>query len=383
MRNPGCPAFEEDLWADNVLADPYPTYRTLRDLGPVVWLAKQDIAVLPRYTEVRAALTDWKSFTSAKGACIDDDAAVEMGETILSSDPPIHTGYRKPMADQLSLANLAGDVASIEAVAAEFTDRLVTAGTFDAVSQLSSPYSVKVVSDLVGLSDEGRDRIGALGERAFNTMGPRDTRNIDGGAALSELAAITYADIANLCPGSQGAKLVAAGHSGALLAYTWPGIDTTVHAISSIVFEFARHPDQWDLVRADPSLVPSAFNEVLRLHTPVQTFARVTTTAVRYGDVELPADTRVGVMFGSANRDERQYADPDRFDVTRNPVDHLAFGRGIHLCVGINLARIEAHSLLKALAQRVKRFELAGEPTWKLNNTLHGLGSLPVRAIAA
>ncbi len=111
------------------------------------------------------------------------------------------------------------------------------------------------------------------------------------------------------------------GHPEGLLAYTWPGIDTTVRALSSAVLEFATHPDQWDLLRADPSLVPAAFNEVLRLHTPVKTFARVTTRSVTVGDTDLPAGARVAVMFGSANRDERRYGDPNRFDITRNPTD--------------------------------------------------------------
>ena len=186
-----------------------------------------------------------------------------------------------------------------------------------------------------------------------------------------------------LRPGSRGAELAAAGMPDGIVAYTWPGIDTTVHALGSAILCFAEHPDEWDRVRADPTLVPSAFNEVLRLHTPVQTFTRVTTTDVTIDDVVLPAGQRVAVMFGSANRDERRYPEPDRFDVTRNPLDQLAFGRGIHLCVGINLARAEAHALLGALVRRVHRFELAGTPQWKLNNTLHGLASLPVRVVPA
>lgn len=379
----GCPPTDLDPWAESALADPYPVYRQMRDVGPVMWLDRHQIVALPRFDDVRAALTDWQTFTSAKGACIDHEQAVTMGETILTSDPPIHTGYRKPLHDQLSVAALAADIAEVEATAEEFAERLASGGTFDAVKDMSSPYSVKVVMDLLGLPEEGRERIAPLGERAFNTMGPADARHHDGVIALGELAEVTYGGVERLCPGRRGEQLFQTGHPEGLLAYTWPGIDTTVHALSSAVMEFARNPDEWDKVRADPSLIPSAFNEILRLHTPVQTFARVTTKPVTIGDVEIPADVRVAVMFGSANRDERRYADPDRFDVTRNPIDHLAFGRGIHLCVGIHLARLEAHSLFAAFARRVARFELLAEPNWKLNNTLHGLGSLPVRAIRA
>jgi cytochrome P450 len=377
----GCPSTEHDPWSELALADPYPVYQAMREVGPVMWLDRYKIVALPRFADVRLALTDWQTFTSAKGACIDHSQATTMGTTILSSDPPVHSGYRKPLTELLSVASLSNEVQLIEAVADEFADRLVRAGTFDAVKELSAPYSVKVVMDLLGLPDDSRDMVAPLGERSFNTMGPADERQADGIVALQELRDITYGGVDRLCPGRHGERLMQSGHPEGLLAYTWPGIDTTVHALSSAVFEFARHPDQWDLVRSDSSLIPSAFNEVLRLHTPVQTFARVTAKPVTIGDVELPADVRVAVMFGSANRDERHYPDPDRFDVTRNPLDHLAFGRGIHLCVGMHLARIEAHSLFAALARRVARFELAAEPAWKLNNTLHGLGSLPVRVV--
>ena len=379
----GCPVTDLDPWSESALADPYPVYRAMRDLGPAVWLRRHAIVALPRFADVRAALTDWQTFSSAQGASIDHLRSAEMGESILTSDPPIHANYRKPLTELLSVASLAGEVSGIQAVAEEFVDRLVAAQTFDAVTEMSVPYSVQVVMDLLGLPDQGRDRIASLGERAFNTMGPGDALHADGAVALDELAEVTYGGLAGMCPGRHGERLVNSGHIDGLMAYTWPGIDTTVHSLSSLVLEFARHPDQWDLVRADPSLIPGAFNEVLRMHTPVQTFARVTAKPVTIGDVELPAGVRVGVMFGSANRDERRYDDPDRFDVTRNPLDHLAFGRGIHLCVGMHLARIEAHSLIASLGRRVKRFELVAEPYWKLNNTLHGLGSLPVRVVPA
>ena len=380
-----CPVTELDPWSDDVVVNPWPAYRTLRDLGPVVWLAGHGMAALARFDGVRAALTDHQRFSSASGVSADEARNLEMGETILTSDPPIHESHRRPLATQLTPASLAPDLPHIDAVADALIERLVGVASFDAVTEMASPFSVNVVADLVGLPAEGRELIGPLGERAFNIMGPRDARNDDGGLALEQLMeySVGTALSGQLCPGTRGADLVAQGLPAAVTAYTWPGVDTTVHALGSAVLCFAENPDQWDLLRADPSLVPSAFNEVLRLHTPVQTFTRRTTEPVDVEGVVLSAGQRVAVMFGSANRDERRYPDPDRFDVTRNPLDQLAFGRGIHLCVGIHLARAEAHSLFAALARRVRRFELVGEPVWKLNNTLHGLASLPVRAVPA
>jgi cytochrome P450 len=162
--------------------------------------------------------------------------------------------------------------------------------------------------------------------------------------------------------------------------YTWSGVDTTVNALSSAIYLFARHPDQRDLVRDDSSLIPAAFSEVLRMHAPVHYFTRRTTAAVNIDGIEIPSDTRVLMMYGSANRDGRRYPNPDRFDVTRNPSDQLAFGRGVHMCVGATLARLEAHALIAALARRIERFDIRREPEWMLNNTLHGIRRLVVSA---
>lgn len=381
-----CPMSSDYLWADDVLADPFEHYRRLRDLGPVVWLDDPGLLALTRFAEVRAALADWRTYSSADGVGIDDQANGSLFTSILTSDPPIHDGFRKPLTDQLSVAALADDTATVEAIADRFVDDVCRAGTFDAVSHLARPYSLAVVGDLVGLPLDGRDSYPGLAERAFNLFGPPDDRLADAMVALAELGEQTAAACPHLAVGGRGHQLFADGQAASVMAYTWPGIDTTVNAIGSAALLFAEHPDQWELVRSDRSLIPAAFSEVLRLHSPVQFFTRTTTGPVVIGAhpgeaVEIAAGTRVLIMYGSANRDERRYPDPDRFDVTRNPTDQLAFGRGVHLCVGINLARLEAHSLLDRLADRVERFEVVGAARWTINNTLHGLEQLPLRIV--
>jgi cytochrome P450 len=385
MKKPSnCPTTDIDLWSDEVLADPYPAYAELRNLGPAVWLERVRVVAFPRFDEVRAALPDWQTFSSASGVSLDPDVNRSMGPSTLKSDPPEHERYRKPLATQLSVASLNGDATQRIAETAERVVALALANeTFDAVTDIAQPYSLTVVSDFVGLPEEGRDQLPSLAERAFNIFGPpgdrcRDAR--DGLATIHRYNADVCAH-AKLAPGGKGAELVANGMGEAITAYTWPGIDTTVNAISAAIELFAANPDQWDLVRDDPSFIPSAFNEVLRMHAPVHYFARKTTHEVTVGDVAIGEGRQVLLMYGSANRDERRYPNADRFDVTRNPLDQLAFGRGIHLCVGINLARLEAHTLLAELARRVERFEPVGEAVWMRNNTLHGLKARPVRAV--
>jgi cytochrome P450 len=137
--------------------------------------------------------------------------------------------------------------------------------------------------------------------------------------------------------------------------YLGAGIDTTVAAIGNIVALFAAHPDQLELVRKDPSLVPAAFNEALRFWAPVHAWGRRVTTDVEIDGAVIPADTQVAILFGAGNRDPRHYDNPDAFLVERNPVDHLSFGYGPHGCAGQGLARLEAHAVIDALSRRVER----------------------------
>lgn len=370
-----------DLWSDAVLADPYPTFAELRAAGPVVWLERHGLVALPRFEPVHMVLADWRRFSSARGVGTED--RYDLGESIITSDPPNHSMYRKPLADQLSAAALAADVPAIEAVAVRFVEAAVAAGSIDAFADLARPYSLRVVADLVGLPEDGREALPALAERAFNVFGPAGDRGDDGMAAAAELLqrAFDAMEPGGLIPGGRGEDLIRRGLPLAVTSYTWPGIDTTVNALASAVLLFARHPDQWDAVRADRSLIGPAFNEVLRLHAPVQFFTRFVTEEVEVAGTSLAPGTRVLVMYGSANRDERRFSDPDRFDVRREGGGHLSFGRGIHLCVGMHLARIEARALLAALADRVARFELVGAPRWLLNQTLHGPAGVPVRLL--
>jgi cytochrome P450 len=382
-RPPGCPSSPVDLWAEDVLADPFPALADLRATGPVVWLERHGVAALPRFAEVRAALADWRTFSSAKGVGVDDQMNAMMGESVIASDPPAHDAYRKLLVEQLTPTAVAGDAAEIQALAVRFAEQALDRhDSFDAVSDLARPYSLTVVADLLGLRPDGREHYPALAERAFNVFGPPGDRTEDGFAGAADLIQRSFAAAEEgLLPGRRGEALCRAGIPGLLVSYTWPGIDTTVNALASAVLLLARHPEQWDELRADRSLVPGAVNEVLRLHSPVQYFTRHVTRDTELAGNRLAGGTKVLLMYGSANRDERPFPDPDTFDIRRDAAGHLAFGRGVHLCVGIHLARLEAHALLNALADRVARFELTGEPRWTPNNTLHGLAHLPVRAV--
>ncbi|HEX3087533.1 MAG TPA: cytochrome P450, partial [Ilumatobacteraceae bacterium] len=379
---PGMPATDLDLWSDEVLSDPYPAYRQLRDIGPVVWLNRYGIAAFPRFAEVRSALARWQDFTSAQGVSSSSIANTAIPPNITSTDPPEHDVWRAPLAAQLSVASLTAEAATMADTARHLIDGVLAMGSFDAVADLARPFSLTVVSDLVGIPEAERDVFPELAESAFNVMGATNGRTGSGMKAFGEIAerCMRMAGSGTLCPGRRGVELVEAGQPLLLISYTWPGVDTTVNALASAMYLFATHPEQWEIVRNDRSSIPGAFAEVLRLHAPVQHFTRVATSDQDVDGVVVPAGTRVLMMYGSANRDERQYPDSDGFDVKRPNADHLTFGRGVHLCVGHNLAKLEGQTLFAELADRVERFELTGEPEWIINNTLHGLARLPVRA---
>ena len=384
----GVPELDVDLWSDDVLTDPYPAYARLRELGPVLYDRPHGAYVLPRYDEVRAVLQDWETFSSARGVGLNERANKMAGRGILTTDPPLHDTRRRVLNAQLVPREVARHLGFLVTTANGLVDDLVDRGSFDAVTDLAHRYSVQVVADLCGLPEEGRDHLIDRASAAFNTFGPDNELCLGAWDGFFELFdyATNVATPERLTAGRWGSQIYEAGERGdiepeacpgLMLAYVWAGMDTTVNAIASAVSLFADHPDQWELLRADRALLASATNEVLRIEPPVQRFTRATTREVEIGGTVLPEGARIAVLFGSANRDGRRFPDPDRFDVTRNPTDHLSFGRGVHRCVGANLAQEEIKAVLDRLADRVERFEVT-ERVWRRNNALHGLERLDV-----
>lgn len=380
-----------DLFSDEVLLDPFPHYKVLRDLGPAVYLTRYDLYGLFRYDQVRAALTDWETFTSSQGVALNPIANEAWKDSIIAMDPPRHKTIRKVFDDALRpkfIRHVAGD---IEQQAETLVDELVQRCEFDGIRDFARRLPVSIVMDLVGFPrDEGRDKVLGWAVNSFNFAGPpgeRQAASLPAAQAQLEYL-IGNARPENLLPDSFGKIVYDAAGRGEItqaeavtmmIGYANAGLDTTINAVGSTLMLFARNPGQWDAVRQDPKLVPSAFLEGIRMESPAQFFSRVTTRDVEIDDVTIPAGSRVLHSYGSANRDERHYPDPDRFDVHRNPVDTVAFDWGVHTCPGRTLASMEGHALFSALAKRVSRIELTGEPTLTPNSITRGLDTLPLR----
>ena len=375
------PTTSEDPWDDDVLRDPYPFYAELRDHGSAVWLERYDMVAIPRFHAARDTLLDWRTFSSASGVGVDAETNENAPRGVLMSDPPKHGTLRRILDRQLSPRRVRAEANRIEKIANKLLAPVVARTGIDAVTDLSQPYIEAVIGEITGIPAAERHHMAQRSKKAFATFGPTGPRQRSGFATAVEIVAHATRVADRVCPGSRGAELVAHGQADAIINYTWPGIDTAVNALSSVLYLLARHPEQWELLRADPSLVPAATAEALRVLAPIRHFTRLATTSTAIGDVTIPAGTRVMIMYGSANRDERRFPEPDVFDITRQQGRHLAFGQGVHHCVGATLARREVDTMLHALLKQVRSIELLCDPVWTRNTVTYGPEVLPVKFV--
>ncbi|MEV5410312.1 cytochrome P450 [Thermopolyspora sp. NPDC052614] len=392
------PSIDADPFSHDVLEDPLPLHARLRDAGPVVYLTRYDVYALARYEHVHAVLTDWQNFQSAAGVGLSNfryEKPWRPPSLLLEADPPRHDAPRAVLTNVLGPRELRKLRAAWFADAEELADAVLGAGSsgeleFDAVTELAEAFPLRVFPDAVGLPPDGRENLLPYGEHAFNAFGPVNDLVEKGLPRVAELSAWVNSRCQRdmLAPGGFGARIWAAADRGDITAEQAPlvvrsllsaGVDTTVHGLAAVLYAFATHPDQWRRLRREPHLARVAFDEAVRWQSPVQTFFRTATRDVVVGGTLIPDGKKVVTFLGSANRDPRRWADPDAFDLSRDPSGHVGFGMGIHQCAGQHVARLEAEALLTALARRIERIELAGPALRHHNNTLRAWRSIPVR----
>jgi cytochrome P450 len=381
-----------DPFCDAFLADPYPFHERLREAGAVVWLERYGIWASARHAEVQAALTDWQTFSSAAGVGIDDfrrSKPWRPPSLILEADPPLHTRSRAVMNRALSAKAMAGLRASFKEAAEHLADALVTRRRVDAIADIAEAYPLSVFPKAVGLGPDGLDNLLPYGAMVFNAFGPRNKRFEEAMAEAAKVVGWINAQCAReaLSPDGIGAAIWAAVDTGEVSREEAPvlvrsvlsaGLDTTIIGLGNGLYAFAANPAQWQALRDNPALLRPAFDEILRFESPVQTFFRTTTKPVELGGVALRQDAKILLFLSAANRDPRRWEEPEHFDISRRATGHVAFGAGIHMCVGQMLARLESEMMLGALAARFSHIAIAGEPRRKLNNSLRQFASLPI-----
>jgi cytochrome P450 len=388
------PASEIDPFSSEILRDPYPYQDSLREAGPVVRLSRYNIFAVARYAEVRQVLMDWRAFCSSAGVGLTNfrkETPWREPSVVLEADPPLHTRTRGVLARILAPRELRRlqDVFKLEAEI--LIEHLLERGEFDGIRDLAEPYPLKVFSDAMGLTEEGRrENLLKYSNIGFNAFGPRNALFND---AMANAAGavdwiMTNCRRAALAPGGFGARIYAAVDSGELTeheaflivrGFLTAGMDTTIAGLGSALLCLARNPAQWRILRDQPSLATAAFEEALRIEAPIQTLFRTTAHRVELAGVTLNEGEKILLSLGAANRDPRKWDEPDVYNIQRRSGGHVGFGAGIHGCVGQIIARMESEAILGSLARRAQTIELAGEPEMRLNNTLRGLSRLPLK----
>jgi cytochrome P450 len=397
-----------DLWARGV---PHAEFARLRRDSPVAWHGERapnsGFWSVVRYNDIVAASRDTAVFSSARGISFEEPADEDMAarRTIIDTDPPAHTKLRKIVSGSFTQRAVAVYRHFVEELTGEVLAGL-PASPFDFVDAVAKEVPIRVLARIMGLPPDNLDRFIDLGDRLIANTDPDITDVVWGrddtdayrkfpfrspyGKQLWDLGREIVAGRLREPGDDLLSTLLRAEVDGDRLSETdldnffsilvVAGNETTRIAIAQGVLAFCEHPEQWDRLRAGPGLLDSATDEVLRWSCPTHFMRRTATVDTSLGGAGIRAGDKVVLWYVSGNRDEAEFAEPGMFDVGRSPNRHLSFGRGgPHLCLGAHLARLEVNVVLAALARRVRRFELAGQPRRIRSNFTNGLKELPVR----
>jgi cytochrome P450 len=393
----------QEPFSGDRLADPYPAYSELRERGRVQKTAAGHWQVLG-YAEVSALLTDPRFGEAAgRGGRIRLSRAKREGphqllgrvDTMLSQDPPEHTRLRRLVSKAFTPRSVQKMRPRIQEIVNELLDGLAGRVEFDLVSELAWPLPVIVIAEMLGIPREDRERFKRWSDAMVATLGG-DYSSLDearrSNEELVEYVSRVIADRRKQPRDDLISRLVAAEESGQRLSedemlgtvalLLVAGNETTAHLISSGMLVLLQKPGESARLRSDPSLLPSAVDEMLRYTGPVHTTRRTAREDVQLGDAEISRGEVVVGVLAAANRDPEKYADPDRFDVARNPTDHMAFGDGIHFCLGAALARLEGQVAIGTLLARFPSLRLLDDPPeWGGTFAIRGVTSLRVRIV--
>ncbi len=377
------------------LSDPYPFYKMLYNQPPMVLELEMRTALLARYADVVAALRDHQRFSSAPIRQILQADIFGGVPTLILTDPPVHTRLRRLVNQAFAPRRIREMEPRIRQIADQLVSRIERAGSFEAMKDLAEPLPTMVIAEMLGIPSDDyqmfKEWSDALlevanvppgsppppgfhealqAERAYFRQRYEELRRNPGNDLMSMLIqaqendALTFDEVA--------------GFFNLLLL---AGNETTTNLIGNGLYALMQHPEQLEALRRDSTLMPGAIEEMLRWDCPVQATGRNILHDCEFAGVRLREGTVVVVLNGAANRDPAQFPDADRFDIRRDPNDHVAFGEGIHFCLGAALARLEGSIAIGAALSRFPRLRLdtrREEPRYKKSFNVRGLVSLPL-----
>ncbi len=385
--------------------NPYPLYWVLRRVQPIVRIARYDLWFATRYDDVKKVLSDYEHFSSDFRRALRPGEELDQSSKIslIASDPPVHTKLRGLMTKAFTPRAVASLESRIGELTHELLDQVEDTGRMDLVQDLAYPLPVMVIAEMLGVPASDRDQFkiwsDAIVRSADDIFSSTEDERGNRAGADAPLGSGEMGDYFKKIIDQRRAVpqddlisgLVASEMDGEKLS-EWDLLDfcslllvagnvTTTNLISNAVMLFMQHRDALEAVRTNSALLPDALEEVLRLHSPVQFMFRVSSAETELGGRAVPPDQRVIALIGSANRDESQFENANRFDISRKPNRHIAFGQGVHYCLGAPLARLEAKVVLNILLERLPN--LARSTSGALPPTdgviLHGVKNLPVR----
>ena len=377
-------------FAPEVQENPYPVYRMLRDSAPLYHNPEHGFWAVSRYDDVVAVSRDWRNYSSASGVDIDDTGGQFGDGNFLEEDPPLHDLLRAVVRSEFVPKNLR---AAMEPFVREQVERLVAdlrdRPAVDFARELAWELPVVVVSRLVGFPEEDRERLRQW-EETFALRIPTLDRlppfALRAGAALRAYFADLIAErrsrprddlLTRIANAEVDGRPIGELALGMVFILFVAAIETTASLITQALRLLAEHPEQRAWLVDNLEAAPEAIEEVLRYEAPVQNIKRTTLSETELLGQPLEKNATVLLLTGSANRDERRFPDPDVFDIRREPRRHLAFGEGIHHCIGAPLARLEGQVVLETILREMPEYTLVGRPTRLPNNIVRGYVSLP------
>jgi cytochrome P450 len=372
-----------DLYGDEIIDDSYAVYRRIRDAGPLVWLPRHRMFAVGRFDDVRAVLRDDATFRSGQGVAANPVANTLGRYTTLSSDDDTHMTRRMILMHSLTSKAIRRSLPAFENEAASTVDRLLAQPDFDGIADFATRLPVQAVAELVGL-DVTADQMLTWGRATFDGLGPTNRRARKSiGGSLGLFGYTLKVGRRHVTPGGWGSTILDAADRGEIgrleaknmiIDFVAPSLDTTILSTGQLLWSLGTNPSVWQQIRDEPELIPAAVVEAVRLASPVRSFTRKVAAHTRIGGVALRPGDRVAVLFAAANTDERQFHHPEQFSLLRNG-GNVGWGHGIHTCVGMQLAKLEMQTLLRAMVPRVTTITV-GHGERLRNNCLQGFESI-------
>ncbi len=366
------------------LADPYPHYRALRESDPVHFDEAHKSWLLLRYNDIVEVLRDDERFSAQQGAAV----------SMLVTDPPEHTRLRSLVSRAFTPRTVSRLMPRIQEIVDGLLDAVTERGQMEAIAEFAYPLPITVIAEMLGVEKEQRDFFRGASTKIAVAMGPIASPEAASRAMQGRDELLAYFDrlitrrradpqddlVSALVQAEDQGDLLTHGELlGMLLLLLVGGHETTVNLIANGLLALIRNPEECELLRRDDGAEVGAVEEILRYDAPVQYSGRVVRTDAEIGGKVVRAGEGIRMIFASANRDPEVFEDPDRLDVKRDPNPHLAFGYGIHYCLGAQLARLEGRIALSTIVRRFPGLRLAeGKLRWRPAAVLRGLEALPL-----